>query len=66
MKQGMVVSVWANKTEPAACGEAGADAEYTLPGIAPFETLTLDVKVPFSDALMPRTIATMRIFLDST
>ncbi|GBF90395.1 hypothetical protein Rsub_02501 [Raphidocelis subcapitata] len=65
--KGTVVSLWANRTTYAACGEtAGADAEYTLPEIAPYQTATLKVKVPYtSDSITANDTATMILFIDS-
>ncbi|GBG00514.1 hypothetical protein Rsub_13191 [Raphidocelis subcapitata] len=64
--KGTVVSLWANRTLPAACGVTGADAEYKLPEIVPFKTIALKLTVPYtSDAIAPNAYARMRLFVDS-
>ncbi|GBF90394.1 hypothetical protein Rsub_02500 [Raphidocelis subcapitata] len=65
--KGVVVSLWANRTESVSCRQAAdADAEYKLPQIAPFVTYTLKFKVPYSSELAPNATAMMRVFVDST
>lgn len=60
------MSFWADKPQPATCGEAGADAEYTLPRLAPFQATAVDVTVPYtSSALVANATVVMRIFIDS-
>ncbi|GBF98828.1 hypothetical protein Rsub_11593 [Raphidocelis subcapitata] len=64
--KGTMAYFWANKTEPAKCGEAGADAEYKLPELRPFQTYTLKVSVPYSSDLTIGALAWMAIFIDAT
>ncbi|GBF99502.1 hypothetical protein Rsub_12280 [Raphidocelis subcapitata] len=65
--KGVVVSIWANRTEVPTCNStAGADAEYTLPELPAFKTATLKIKVKYPETLLVNETATMRIFLDST
>ncbi|GBF90385.1 hypothetical protein Rsub_02491 [Raphidocelis subcapitata] len=65
--KGTVLSVWANKTESVSCGQtADADAEYKLPQIAPMQTITLKVTVPFSSGtITANNTASVLFFLDS-
>ncbi|GBF96588.1 hypothetical protein Rsub_09334 [Raphidocelis subcapitata] len=64
--KGTVVSFWANRTIPAKCGEtAGADAEYKLPELKPYQTYALKATVPYSSDLTAGAVAWTNIFIDS-
>ncbi|GBF91243.1 hypothetical protein Rsub_03563 [Raphidocelis subcapitata] len=59
---GAVIAIWANKSEPAACGEEG-EATFKIPEIVPLQTIAVPLKIKAPDTPGP---ATLRVFVDAT
>jgi hypothetical protein len=67
-KQGTLALFWSNKTENVNCSEtAGADVEYRLPELLPYQTHSFTVKLPYtSAAITPNATTDLHFFIDST
>ncbi|GBF90369.1 hypothetical protein Rsub_02475 [Raphidocelis subcapitata] len=59
--KGTILSIWANRTTPAKCGETG-DVDYKLPELLPFQTKAIKASWQMPDTPGE---AQVRVFLDS-